>query len=473
MSRNGSGTFSLVAGNPVVTGSTISSTTMNNTLSDIATEITRSLASDGQTVPTANLPMGAYKHTNVANASSRTEYCTAGQSQDNTFDWLTGVSGVDTITATAPIALASYTAGQTFRFVSAGANTTTSPTLNINSIGAKSITRNGSVAIAVGDILSGEVVEVVYDGTRFQLINSVNTLNSPTINGAVSGSAVGTSANNLIQLDGTAKLPAIDGSQLTNLPETNKQIQSVSASVASNALTVGYAGGTLLFRSATLTNGAPNSRTVASLSLVVPSGATLGTVNAQQARLVLLAIDSAGTVELAVANLAGGNNLDETTLISTTAISAGSTASNVIYSTTARASVPFRVVGFVDITEATAGTWATAPSTVQGAGGQALAVLSSIGYGQTWQNVLGSRVLATTYYNTTGKPIQVLITGSSASATGYFKLTIGGVDVGYNTQAYTNASIGGSISAIVPPGASYVATNVAGSTTPYAWSELR
>lgn len=65
MSRNGSGTYTLPAGNPVVTGTTISSTWANNTLSDIATALTQSLAKDGQTVPTANIPMGSFKITGL------------------------------------------------------------------------------------------------------------------------------------------------------------------------------------------------------------------------------------------------------------------------------------------------------------------------------------------------------------------------------------------------------------------------
>jgi len=168
MSRNGSGAYSLPSGNPVVTGTTISSTVHNATLADIATEMTNSLAKDGQTTPTANLPMGNYKHTGVANATVRTDYCSAGQSQDNIFDWLTSVSGADTITAGAAISLAAYAAGQTFRFVAAGTNTT-AVTLNINSIGAKAITKNGTTPLVAGDIASGSVVIVVYDGTRFQL----------------------------------------------------------------------------------------------------------------------------------------------------------------------------------------------------------------------------------------------------------------------------------------------------------------
>jgi hypothetical protein len=42
--RNASGTMALVSGNPVVTGTTITSTWANNTLSDIATELTDSLS---------------------------------------------------------------------------------------------------------------------------------------------------------------------------------------------------------------------------------------------------------------------------------------------------------------------------------------------------------------------------------------------------------------------------------------------
>jgi hypothetical protein len=131
--------------------------------------MTASLAYDGQTTPVANLPMGGYVHTNVGLATVRTNYPSAGQVQDGTLTYLTSVSGTDTITATAPISMSAYATGQVFRFISAGANTTTSVTLNINSIGAKNITKNGTTALAASDIPSGAVVMVIYDGTQFQL----------------------------------------------------------------------------------------------------------------------------------------------------------------------------------------------------------------------------------------------------------------------------------------------------------------
>ena len=58
MSRNGSGTYTLPSGNPVVTGTTITTTWANNTLTDMANALTGSVASDGQTTMSSNLNMG-------------------------------------------------------------------------------------------------------------------------------------------------------------------------------------------------------------------------------------------------------------------------------------------------------------------------------------------------------------------------------------------------------------------------------
>ena len=69
MSRNGSGTYSLPAGNPVVTGTTISSTWANNTMNDLAAAITGSIAADGQTPITGALQMGG---NNISNAGTVT-----------------------------------------------------------------------------------------------------------------------------------------------------------------------------------------------------------------------------------------------------------------------------------------------------------------------------------------------------------------------------------------------------------------
>jgi hypothetical protein len=79
MSRNGSGTYTLPAGNPVVTSTTISSTWANNTLTDIATALTGSLAADGQTTATGNLKMGNNRVTGMADGIASTDAATVNQ----------------------------------------------------------------------------------------------------------------------------------------------------------------------------------------------------------------------------------------------------------------------------------------------------------------------------------------------------------------------------------------------------------
>jgi hypothetical protein len=79
MSRNGSGVYNLPAGNPVVTGTSISSTWANTTLTDIATALTGSIAADGQTPMTGALDMNSRKVVNLANGTVATDAINLGQ----------------------------------------------------------------------------------------------------------------------------------------------------------------------------------------------------------------------------------------------------------------------------------------------------------------------------------------------------------------------------------------------------------
>jgi hypothetical protein len=251
-------------------------------------------------------------------------------------------------------------------------------------------------------------------------------------------------------------------------------LQSISALVAGNALTLGLAPTSLSFRSATASTGSATPVSIASaLSLVVPSGATLGTLAATSARMVLLALYNGGAPVLGVINLAGGINLDESGVISSTAISVSATANNVVYTTAAVTNSPYRVVGYIDIAEATAGTWATAPTTVQGAGGQAMAAMQSLGMGQTWQNVTANRAPSMTYYNTTGRPISVNIGAYMSGATYAPILTINGsITIAGGGAVATSSWV--SLFAIIPPGASYSLNATTGSISSISvWSEMR
>jgi hypothetical protein len=256
------------------------------------------------------------------------------------------------------------------------------------------------------------------------------------------------------------------------------QIQPISASVASNALTISASALNLDFRSTTLGSGTVTTVAGTPANLVISSGSTLGTVNAVASRIVVIALNNAGTIELAAVNISGGNQLDETNLISTTAEGGAGAAdsANVIYSTTARTSVAYRVIGFIDSTQATAGTWVTAPSTIQGQGGQALAAMSSIGYSQSWQNVLGSRSAGTNYYNTTGKPIYISVQiNTSTAGIAYVYFNINSVDLGVFGQTSSgspNTLYSSFCTQIIPAGATYKFT-ITGNATLAQWFELR
>ena len=268
-------------------------------------------------------------------------------------------------------------------------------------------------------------------------------------------------------LSTTGTLTATGGVTAASL--TNK-IQPITASVAASALTITLNPTILDFRSSPLTSGTVTSLVVAAaISLTIPSTSTMGTTSAVQSRIVVLAINDGGTVKLAAVNIAGGSPLDETTLITTTAAVAAGNSATAYYSTAVATSVAYRVVGYIESTQATAGTWATAPSTIQGMGGQALTAMSSLGYGQTWQNV--TRSSGITYYNTTGKPIVAYFIGTLASGATISIQNQSINNIGYyaNNQISTN---GGSSQSIIPPNTSYIYT-VTGSFTSSAFYELR
>ena len=265
MARNGSGIYTLPAGNPVTTGTTISSTWANNTLNDLGNAMTASLAYDGQTVPVANLPMGGYVHTNVGNATARTSYPSAGQVQDGTFTYLTSVTGTDTITALAPLSMSALVAGQEFKFIAAGANTTTGVTLNINSIGAKNITKNGATALAIGDIKNGQIVSVVYDGTQFQLQTNIVTTAVTSFSAGSTGLTPSTATTGAVTLAGTLGV-ANGGTGATSLTANNvilgngtSAVQVVAPGTSGNALVSD--GTTWTSAKQTLTSGTAQATT--------------------------------------------------------------------------------------------------------------------------------------------------------------------------------------------------------------------
>jgi hypothetical protein len=196
MSFNGSGTFVInSAGQPVVANTVISATTFNALTADLANGLSTCITKDGQTTPTANIPMGGFKITNLATGTAATDAATVAQIQSNGAALVT-VTGTDTLVGTLTPALTTYVTGAVYYFIAPATNTG-AVTLNIDTLGAKAVTRDGTTALVAGDITSGEMVAVVYDGTRFQLISAVNSVTNLNVSGTLTVAGATTLNGNL------------------------------------------------------------------------------------------------------------------------------------------------------------------------------------------------------------------------------------------------------------------------------------
>jgi len=168
-----------------------------------------------------------------------------------------------------------------------------------------------------------------------------------------------------ISNDGGSGFNEISAGQQPNEPDTVSN-GAILTSVATSALTVALKQSDastdatasdpvrVSMRVTPLTSGAYNSRTVtSSLSLVVPSGATLNHFDGVDGFIYVYVLDFSATIELAVSSA----RKDESILQTTIALSAGSDA-DALYSTTLRSNVPIRLIARLKSNQVTAGTWA-------------------------------------------------------------------------------------------------------------------
>lgn len=199
MARDGLGTYSRV-GASAVAGTVATAAYYNAEINDLATALTASVAKDGQTTPTANLPMGGFKHTNIAVATARTDYAAMAQIQDGSVIWCSTAGGSGNAITLAPSpAITAYVAGQVFRFIASAGNTAAT-TLAVSDLTTKAV-QSGLAALASGDIDTGKTYEAIYDGTAFQIRDAAL---AGAGGGAGAGSAT-TTAEGLVELATTSE----------------------------------------------------------------------------------------------------------------------------------------------------------------------------------------------------------------------------------------------------------------------------
>ncbi len=102
---------------------------------------------------------------------------------------------------------------------------------------------------------------------------------------------------------------------------------------------------------------------------------------------------------------------------------------------------------------------------------------AGVGINQTWQNVTASRASGTTYTNTSGRPIEIIVraSGTSTVNAGSLNVIVSGLTLGVCTLSESNGTqwngLTQTISVIVPNGATYSCTVTNGTIN--QWAELR
>lgn len=169
MPRNGSGvcspSISFVADQAASTPP--QSSRFDSVNQDLADEITNSIACDGQSTVTANIPMAGFKFTGLGQGVALTDSVNVNDLRSNGAD-LCSPSGTTTLTATLEPAPVSYSAGMRVWCImptACGGATT----INLNGLGAKNIKHPGGADPVANDWNSGDFVLLYYDTVQFIL----------------------------------------------------------------------------------------------------------------------------------------------------------------------------------------------------------------------------------------------------------------------------------------------------------------
>lgn len=188
--------------------------------------------------PDASTSTKGISKTSVAPVSA-TSPIVVGQNDPKFVEYYADTGAANAYVITPVISIGAYATGQRFSFKSANANTTTS-TLNINGLGAKTIKNSAGANLAANDILSGQIVVVEYDGTNFQMLSVtgngvVDLVTAQTVGGVKAFSSSPTAPTPSGSTDVVIK-SYVDGNPITS----KNGASSRAANTASGSQTIAH-----------------------------------------------------------------------------------------------------------------------------------------------------------------------------------------------------------------------------------------
>lgn len=249
--------------------------------------------------------------------------------------------------------------------------TLTSPVLNTGVSGSAVLDEDTMSSDSDTQLATQQSIKAYADG---KIAKSTATTKGDVLVATGSGvvTRLGVGTDGQVLTADSAQTEGVTWSDPASAPGSANDLSNLglSASVAANALTIALkqsdgstdpsTGGPVKigFRDATNANGNYDLVSATSaVSVTVSSGSTLGHTSGAYEYIYVYAINNAGSIELAVSS----SFYDSSKVVSTSAEGGAGAADSAtaLYSTSARSNVALRYLGHIQITQATAGTWAS------------------------------------------------------------------------------------------------------------------